>query len=267
MDRGWSARPQDISNISALINSLRDLSNKDKRFFCRVALRSDVYFLYRTSDESTDKIEQDVIRLNWDNDQIWRLMSKRISTYFGGILTEHQLETLRQRQLTESVWTKVMEPIFQGRGKWENRPVQTVILSLCRARPRDLIKLMHGAAKAAARHSRSKISTVDLLSVFPGYSEERLQDLTNEFRSEIPNIQDFLLQFRPTKAQRTTAENFLYTNDQIMTRIKRARQSVPVRFASGRLVTDKAILTFLYKIDFLIARFELPEGPSWKYFD
>jgi hypothetical protein len=33
----------------------------------RIGLRSDVYFLVRTSDESTDKIEANVVWLSWSN--------------------------------------------------------------------------------------------------------------------------------------------------------------------------------------------------------
>ncbi len=54
LDRGWSASKDDINNISALINAARDLTNDDGRVQIRIGLRSDAYFLYRTSDESTD---------------------------------------------------------------------------------------------------------------------------------------------------------------------------------------------------------------------
>ena len=60
IDRGWSASREDIKNISALLNAMRDLASptlaSSVRF--RIALRSDVYFLVRTSDKSTDKIEE-----------------------------------------------------------------------------------------------------------------------------------------------------------------------------------------------------------------
>src|SRR5207302_299554 len=50
LDRGWQARQSDIVNISALLNAIRDLCGSDTRLQIRIGLRSDVYFLVRTSD-------------------------------------------------------------------------------------------------------------------------------------------------------------------------------------------------------------------------
>ncbi|HEV7415776.1 MAG TPA: hypothetical protein VGN98_06445, partial [Tianweitania sediminis] len=67
IDRGWSASQNDIRNISALLNAIRDIGGYSSRIRFRIGLRSDVYFLVRTSDESTDKIERNVIWLRWTN--------------------------------------------------------------------------------------------------------------------------------------------------------------------------------------------------------
>ena len=63
IDRGWDASSVSIKNISALLNGLRDLAGTDDRLMFRIGLRTDVYFLVRTSDESTDKIERNVLWL------------------------------------------------------------------------------------------------------------------------------------------------------------------------------------------------------------
>lgn len=267
IDRGWSARPQDVTNISALINALKDISSKDSNIKCKIALRTDVYYLVRTSDESTDKIEQDIIRLTWNNDDILKLIAFRISTFFQMDATRDKVFAMTQNQISRDILSKVMDEKFQGRGKWSNERIHRILMSLCRKRPRDLVKMLHAAARRTADRGGSKISTLDFQNSFEEYSEGRLQDLFNEFRSEVANIDQFIMQFRPTKYQRTTAENYHYTNDAIITRIKNAKGSVPIRFSSGRPVTDKAILTFLYKIDFIIAKFNSESGADWKYFD
>lgn len=267
IDRGWSARPQDIVNISALINALKDISSRDPNVQCRIGIRTDVYFLVRTSDESTDKIEQDVIRLFWSNDEILRLMAFRIATYFKLPYNKDSIASFRQKDISTQILSQVMEPRFQGRGKWSNEMVHRVIMSLCRARPRDLVKLLHGAARKAAARGADKITTFDFIQSFESYSEERLQDLFNEFSSEVPNLDKFIMQFRPTKNQKTAKENYHYTNDKIITKIKAAKAASPILFKSGRVVTDKAILTFLYKIDFIIARFDDETGIKWRYYD
>ena len=49
----------------------------------RIALRSDVYYAVRTSDETTDKIDGSVIWQSWSNHEILVMLIKRIETYFG----------------------------------------------------------------------------------------------------------------------------------------------------------------------------------------
>ena len=70
IDRGWTASQSSIRSISALLNAIRDLAGADTKLMFRIGLRSDVYYLVRTSDESTDKIERNVIWLSWTNHEI-----------------------------------------------------------------------------------------------------------------------------------------------------------------------------------------------------
>jgi hypothetical protein len=72
---------------------------------------------------------------------------------------------------------------------------------------------MHGAAKLAAIKRNQIISSTNLEDSFEEYSNERLQDIINEFRSELPQIERLLLGMKPTKRQRTAAESYLFTND------------------------------------------------------
>lgn len=266
VDRGWSASSADISNISALINAVRDLCNSDKNFQCRIALRTDVYFLVRTSDESTDKIEQDIIRLQWTNDEILRMVSLRVMTYFHMPMT-NDLVDLSQARISKEILSKVMDPIYNGKGLWQSVPVSVPLMSLCRKRPRDLVKLLHGAARSAGHDGRNLITTGDLEASFEIYSDERLQDLVNEFKSELPQIKSVLLKFKPSKTQRKASINYRYTTDQLIDKIKNIRSQVRVSFSSGSLVTELSILAFLYKIDFIIARKEEGGKPKWTYFD
>jgi len=62
--------------------------NNGLRF--KVALRSDVYYLARTSDESTDKIEGSVVWCTWTNHEILVMLIKRILTF------NHQQADYRQ---------------------------------------------------------------------------------------------------------------------------------------------------------------------------
>jgi hypothetical protein len=252
IDRSWNASLDNIHSVSAILNAMRDMASDYPWMKFRIALRADVYYLVRTSDESTDKFERYVVWLKWTNHEILVMIAQRISTYFRSDLDQSKLEKYRQIDITNNVLSYVIDPVFAvGRGHWANRPVHNVLLSLTRSRPRDLLKLFHGAAKKARG---SKISSTDLESTFSAYSQARLQDIINEFRTEMPNIEQFLLNMRPTKAQRKAAENYLFSTDTLSRKINGVLNNVPVSFTNNRQVSARSLIQFLYKIEFITAR-------------
>jgi hypothetical protein len=153
-------------------------------------------------------------------------------------------------------------------GHWSDRPIHNVLLSLTRQRPRDLVKLMHGAAKLAAIKRNQIISSTNLEDSFEEYSNELLQDIINEFRSELPQIERLLLGMKPTKRQRTAAESYLFTNDALSKKLSDIMDHVTLRFTNGRPVSGRSLTQFLYKIDFITARKTMPDGTiERRYFD
>ncbi len=163
---------------------------------------------------------------------------------------------------------KVMTDTFKGRGKWERVPIHRVLLSLTRQRPRDLVKLCHGGAKAAFRRQGHLIDSIDFQSILEAYSQERLQDIVNEFRTELPNIENLLFGMKPSRQERTTGESYQYTNDQLIVKIGNICQNAKFVFANRSIGTPRALAQFMYKIDFITARKNLPDGTiDRKYFD
>jgi hypothetical protein len=150
LDRGWTGDKLSILRLSALLNALRDLSSDNPRLFFRVAMRSDVYYLVRTSDESTDKVEGSVVWHSWTNHEILAMMVKRLETFFGRTANESDLMEMRQEKLA-SYLSPVFDPTFYGQGHWSNIPVHRVLMSLIRKRPRDLVKLCTLAAQGELR--------------------------------------------------------------------------------------------------------------------
>lgn len=203
LDRGWKGRKEDIEKISALLNAIRDLSSDNRGLFFRISLRSDVYFLSRTSDESTDKIESSVIWYSWKNHEILVLLVKRIESYFGKTVRDEELLKKRQSELMHFL-IPIIEDRFTGKGHWENAPMYRVLMSLIRKRPRDLVKILTLAARKADEMGDNKITTTHLESIFSEYSQNRLQDTINEYRSELPDIERLIFGMKPTKRKNET---------------------------------------------------------------
>lgn len=269
LDRGWQGRKEDIHRLSALLNAVRDIASENNRsIIFKIALRSDVYYLYRTSDETTDKIDGSVIWHTWTNHEIFVLLIKRIETFFGRNVNEHELLKINQSELASRYLNTVMEPKFTGEGKWENAPMYRVLMSLIRKRPRDLVKLCTLAAKEAFYRRSSVIQTRDFKTIFEEYSQGRIQDTINEYRSELPHIERLLLNMKPNRKERTTSKGYVYKSDELLKKIENIQQEGAFRFAKGDTADKQALASFLYKINFITARKESPNGGIIrKYFE
>ncbi len=266
LDRGWEGKKDDIIRISALLNSIRDLSNENPGLIFKVALRSDVYYLVRTSDESTDKIEGSVVWFRWTQHEILVMLIKRILTFFGETADEANLVKSPQHYLAFHL-EDVFDKYFLGRGKWANVPMYRVLLSLIRKRPRDLVKLCSLAAQEAYQSQSPKIYTQHLEAVFEDYSQGRIQDTINEYRTELPNIEKLLFGMKPTRKEKLTADCYVYSTIELQDKINKILQQASFKFANGKTASCKELANFLFKINFITARKVLENGEiSRKYF-
>jgi hypothetical protein len=259
LDRGWLGGQSDIIRISALLNAVRDISNTNRKIQFKISLRSDVYFLVRTSDESTDKIQSSVIWYKWTYNEILALLVKRVTTFFGNVVSDEFLRAAPQGNLTAYL-TKIIEPRFQGDGKWENAPIQKVLLSVIRKRPRDLVKFLTLAARQANSRNSNYIMTQDLKKVFDEYSLDRIQDTINEYKSELPSIERLIFGMKPSKKGQKFSENFYFTTPNLLLKINNIRERGDFKFSHGKSADAKELAAFLYKINFITATKKQEDG-------
>lgn len=266
LDRGWEGRRHDIKRISALLNALRDLSGANSGLRFRVALRSDVYFAVRTSDESTDKIESSVVWHSWQNHDILVLLAKRVATYLGDGFDEPRVRRLHQAQIAEYL-KPVITARFMGQGRWSNIPIHRALMTMVRQRPRDLVKLCTLAANHARGNNRDIILTDDLQSIFDEYSQGRLQDAINEYRTELPEIERLLLGMKPSRRTTRASDSYLFTTDELLSKIRTIVAQGKFQFSGNRAAGIQDLAAFMYKIDFLIARKDHESSIERKYFE
>ncbi len=259
LDRGWLSTKEDITRISTLLNATRDMINECEGICFRIALRSDVYFLVRTSDESTDKIEGSVIWYDWTNHEILVMLAKRIETFWGREIDEKKL--LNAKQVDFSPYLRsVMEPRFSGPGKWNNAPMYRILMSLIRKRPRDLVKLCTLAARQAYEDEAPWIETRHFETIFEEYSQGRIQDTINEYRSELPDIERLIMGMRPNRIEKKAGAGYIYTTPRLMVKLNNLIRVREYRFANGHVANAEKLANFLYKINFLTAVKELGRG-------
>ena len=267
IDRGWAATKKDIENISALINAARDLTNENSSMKFLIGLRTDAYNLVRENDESGDKIEPYVIPVSWTNHDILVIIAKRVANFFNATIGTQELETQSQTEISRHLYPVITER-FLGSGHWANRRIHHVLLSLTRRRPRDLVKLLSGAAIEAEKRGKNKIETVDLERSFPEYSKARIGDLVSEFQSELPQIERLIYSMKPTTRESKEKEKrFQYRNDELISKLNGIGKNQSITFENRNIATGQALAEFLFKIDFVIARRDVGDVKERYYYD
>lgn len=267
LDRAWDGSKQNIYRLSALLNSIRDMCNESSELCFRISLRSDVYYLVRTADESTDKIDGNVLWLKWTEHELLALLVKRIQSYFSIELFEKELLKMKQSQMSIYL-DDIMESHFKGDGKWNNRPIRYILLSLIRRRPRDLINLCTLAARNANANNRHLINTDDWEEVFEQYSLSRLQDTINEHRYELPDIERLLLGMKPSHGAKKTDKPFVFDKDRLFRKIEGIMQNGKFCFSNNKDAGVEDLISFMYKINFINARKDMERGfIDRKYFE
>lgn len=267
LDRGWVSSKEDISRISALLNAVRDLLNDNSGLQFKISLRSDVYFLVRTSDESTDKIEGSVVWYSWTNHEILIMLAKRVITYQQRNIDDEALKRLEQYEVAKYL-SPVLEEKFSGKGKWENAPSYRILMSLIRKRPRDLVKLCTLAAREASSKKKNIIDTASLECIFEEYSQGRIQDTINEYRTELPDIEKLILGMKPTKKVLHAHDGYVYTTPDLKAKINTILSRYSLFYTGGKKATADDLASFLYKINFITARKEVESGVvDRKYFE
>ena len=162
----------------------------------------------------------------------------------------------------------IMADTFEGAGKWHNRPIRYILLSLIRRRPRDFINLCTLAARNANAEGRNLIITQDWEDVFEQYSSNRLQDTINEHKYELPDIERLLLGMKPSHEMKKTEKPFVYDKTRLVRKIEGIKQNCKFHFANNKECTADELIAFMYKINFLNARKDEASGfIDRKYFE
>ncbi len=110
--------------------------------------------------------------------------------------------------------------------------------------------------------------TEDFRAVFEEYSQGRVQDTINEFKSELPDIERLILNMKPNQVEKRTQAGYVYKTDALLQKIGNLTQQGKFTFANGKVATPKDLAQFMFKINFLTARKWLDSGElDRKYFE
>ena len=275
-DLDWKGNSKDIMRIKSLLLSLSDLTSDMLGLSARIALRTDVYEMIR-NEEFSDKFESSIIQCRWNNREIIKALAKRICAYFDVPFDE--AATLDESTMQYNVikyLNLVFEPKFDESTRcWSSAPTHRVIFCLIRRKPRDMVKLCQSVAKEAYNQKLNKINASCFLKILESYSQERLKDLVNEYKNQLPNLESLLIRMAPTKQEikSKASEKYVYTTAELYNKIKNILQNIPIKIFNASVEASQIgdihqIAHFLYKIGFITGRRRKNNGKiSRVYYD
>lgn len=268
LDRGWQNRKEGLIMISALINCIRDLAVENPGLQFKLALRLDVFNAVRLADESSDKFEGAVVWHSYTHQEIFVMLIKRILTFLGEPVNEANLLKSAERHIAYNL-NSVFESKFYGRGRWSEKPMYIVLLSLIRNRPRDIVKLCTMAAREAFKEKSNKISADHILPILPNFSKSIMNDTIAEYKSELPEIERLLYGMRPSRKEKKTSDNsFSFTTPELHAKLTNILQQGAFLFASGTRADAAELTKLLYKINFISAKKKMPDGTTvWRSYE
>lgn len=296
LDLGWHSSPSSqhtIERIATLLHAINELKNSMRGVLFRVSIRSDIFYLVRMAYVDLDKVRQHCVWHRWSERELLVLFAKCILSYRKNHLGDKSLDAkhteLELRAMSPAklgtYFLFLMEQVFDGEATWKRAPMHSVILTVIRKRPRDVVTLITAAAREMrkrvgdvreARPQLRRIVSEDLIGTFPEYSQAVFNNTINEYRGELPTIDTAIRALAPSKQDLDDRTGFIYSTGNMLGRLEslitaQGQRGHAIDFdkKSGRTMSPENLLEFLYRINFLVMRHEDPNGRLVRreYFD
>lgn len=246
LDKGWNATgpsQEDIIILTCLLDAsrkiMRDLRKHLEKAIVVVFLRNDVYqFLVRNQ---SDFGKESRGQLDWnDVEQLRTIVKRRLSYSLGD-----------KKAALESMLSPLLVPMHRGMNALD------YLIEMSLMRPRYLIRLLTLSKGVAINRDHKSIESDDLDHAIKIFSDDLLNDLSNEIRDIYPLADDILLGF--------LAEKKSYQHDEILAKIsslgptpESARDilRILIYFGACGVRQESGEVEYIYQMAYNIKKFE-----------
>ncbi len=188
LDEGYEPGPINAAMVGGLATSTITCNFAIHNFHSYVFIRDNVARELATHDPDYSRnFESKILRLHWDEQQLFYFICKRLRLAFG--LTD-------ERDL--KIWEKVTAQNLRGKSGFRK------CLQLTLYRPRDLIVLLNKAFYQSQKNNRIHIDNSDIEFSAQDISYNRKLDLIKEYEASLIGIESYIEVFSNGKA------NFAY---------------------------------------------------------
>jgi len=256
LDQNFENTPSFKLKVASFFTALRQISNLIPEFRFRSSVRPNVWSIVKREYEALSHVEQYIADLNWNQDDFYELIARRVEGYLKrkGYWESLAVTLPTERNKINKLLISLIfdDPMPWGRDK--TRPPAVILYTLARHRPRWLVELWKVSANAAEKFNRSKIAFIDIDGELDSFGKRRIEDTVAEFRSQCPEVEELLVAFADQKERFATADLISTINNRIL-------QSTSPKIVG--VLGKPSVLEvahFLFQIGFITARKDLSNG-------
>lgn len=191
LDEGYTPDDLGVAIVDGFIQSVIDIKqNLQEKVIAFAFVRDNIHRAISKMDpDFTRNIEGQVLRLHWDEYNLFNLVCNRMRVAFNSTIENNT-----------RVWNAYTANELQSNTGFKEA------LKLTLYRPRDILVLLNDAFLRAATHDRTKIIIDDIKATANTISQNRLNDLLKEYENVFPALDIFTSLFGNKRPDFTIAE-------------------------------------------------------------
>jgi len=188
LDEAWIPAVTPIAILGGIAKMAADYREKRFPFYSLLFVRDNMFrTLAQFDDDFTRHIEGHSLRLQWNEESLFHLVTARLRVAL-------ELESIESEM---KVWNRFTQRELQGRDGFVG------CLRLTLYRPRDILVLLNEAYVNATREGRDTVVEKDIGTSATNISQHRLEDLCKEYDKVLPGLRLFVSAFRGLPAEQS----------------------------------------------------------------
>ena len=227
--------------VGAFFSAMRSLAFGVSGLRLRASVRTDVWRNLRKMEDQ-DKLRQYVIDIEWRDDALRNIFTRRILSYL-----KREEFPPAQKWSEARNYFDIFDQVFYGKFQWSKSTVEAFIplKYLAGGRPRWMGQL---AKLAGSRAGKKRIIETNIYDSMQEFGQEKLSDIHKEHSHQFGPLDKLIQSFRGGKREYNRYQLLKHITDRFVNKV------VDVPFINGYPYTVvEQLAEFLFEIDFLVA--------------
>lgn len=244
--------------VASCFIAVRQIFTQIPEIKFRLAVRPNVWSIIKREFEALSHVEQYMVDLPWSDGMFLDLLQRRVEGYLKRSDQWSKAEVMLSgtSDVSDARYERVEGFLFESPITWggSRRPMHVALHTLSCHRPRWLIELCKVSAAEAQRKKHNLILLEDVLSQLEAFGKKRIEDMTAEFTSQCPQIEDLIFAFSGYNERYNTGDLLKTIETRVLQQVR------PAIVGIGARPTHREVAQFLFQIGFLSARRDHSDG-------